>query len=223
MDTLTLVIGNKNYSSWSLRPWLFMKYHGLAFDEILISLYAEGSPAAMKQYSPSGLVPVLIDGDLKVWDTLAICEYVSEQYLDGKGWPEDGRARAVARSVSAEMHAGFQKLRANLPMNLKGRFDWRDVGEDVEKDIGRVVEIWERCRADHGAAGPWLFGGFSIADAMFAPVAWRFHIYNVPLGEVATRYVRELLNLDAMQAWHAAAIKENEVLPQFEARALWSV
>ena len=223
MNTLTLVIGNKNYSSWSLRPWLFMKHHGLAFEEILIPLYAEGSAAAMKKYSPSGLVPVLIDGDLKVWDTLAICEYVSEKYLDGKGWPEDRRARAVARSVSAEMHAGFQKLRTNLPMNLKGRFDWRSVGDDVEKDIARVVEIWERCRADHGADGPWLFGGFSIADAMFAPVAWRFHSYGVALGEVAARYAKALLQLDEMQAWYAAAIEESEVLPQLEARALWPV
>lgn len=227
MDTLTLVIGNKNYSSWSLRPWLFMKHHGLAFDEILISLYAEGSPAAIKKYSPSGLVPVLLDGDLKVWDSLAICEYVSEKFLDGKGWPEDRQARAAARSVSAEMHSGFQKLRMSLPMNLKGRFAWRDMGEDVGKDIARVVEIWERCRAEHGATGsdgadgPWLFGRFSIADAMYAPVAWRFHIYGVPLGEVAASYVRTLAQLDEMQAWYAAAIGESAVLPQLEARDLW--
>ncbi|MFA7241643.1 MAG: glutathione S-transferase family protein [Sulfuricellaceae bacterium] len=221
MNTLTLVIGNKNYSSWSLRPWLFMKHHGLAFDEILIPLYAEGSPAALRKYSPSGLVPLLIDGDLKVWDSLAICEYVSEKFLDGKGWPEDRRARAVARSVSAEMHAGFQKLRMSLPMNLRACFDWRDMGEDVGKDIARVVEIWEHCRTEYGADGPWLFGRFSIADAMYAPVAWRFHIYGVPLGEVAANYAKALVQLDEMQVWHAAAIEESAVLPQLEARALW--
>jgi glutathione S-transferase len=218
MEALTLVVGNKNYSSWSLRPWLFLKHSGMPFSEVRVALYQPHS--ALCQYSPSGLVPVLHHGDLRVWDSLAICEYVSEKFLDGKGWPADMAARAVARSVSAEMHSGFQNLRSNLPMNLKARYKLRiqPVSEATEKDIRRIVEIWEQCRTQYGSSEPWLFGAFSIADAMFAPVAWRFQIYSVPLSGIAQQYTQQLLELDDMQAWHADAVSESEALPQFEAQ-----
>ena len=217
----TLVIGNKNYSSWSLRPWLFMKRNGVPFSEVGLPLYVPGSAEKLAKQSPSGLVPVLIDGDLRVWDSLAICEYVSERFLGGHGWPADPGARAVARSVSAEMHSGFNSVRANLPMNLRASFPWRHVSDEVDRGIARIVAIWEECRAQYGTGGPWLFGEFSIADAMYAPVAWRFHIYGVPLGEVASRYRDALLSMEEMRAWHADALQETEVLPQLEAREVW--
>ncbi|MDP2784621.1 MAG: glutathione S-transferase family protein [Sulfurimicrobium sp.] len=217
----TLVIGNKNYSSWSLRPWLFMKKSGVPFEEIRIPLYQPGSSEKLREYSPSGLVPLLLDGDLRVWDSLAICEYVSEKFLDGKGWPADRRVRAVARSVSAEMHAGFLAVRANLPMNLRAKFAWKSVNDEVDAGIRRIIEIWTRCREQHGGAGPWLFGEFTIADAMYAPVAWRFNSYGVPLEGEAARYLHTLLEMDEMRAWHAGALGETEVLPQCEARDIW--
>jgi len=217
---LTLVIGNKNYSSWSLRPWLFLKHNRIPFSEVRIPLYQEGSTAEQQIYSPSGLVPVLLDGDLRVWDSLAICEYASEKFLNGRGLPADMAARAVARSISAEMHSGFQQLRANLPMNLKARYRWQPVSEAAEKDIQRVIGLWTQCRSKYGSDGPWLFGSFSIADAMFAPVAIRFRTYDVPLDGIARQYVDNLYGLEEMQAWHADALKESEVLPQLEKQGL---
>lgn len=217
----TLVIGNKNYSSWSLRPWLFMKKSGVPFEEIRIPLYQPGSAGRLREHSPSGLVPLLLDGDLKVWDSLAICEYVSEKFLDGRGWPADREARALARSVSAEMHAGFQAVRANLPMNLRAAFAWKPVNDEVDAGIRRIAEIWAQCRAQFGGAGPWLFGGFSIADAMYAPVAWRFSSYGVPLEGEAARYLQTLLAMEEMADWRADALRESEVLPQCEARDIW--
>jgi len=217
----TLVIGNKNYSSWSLRPWLFMMKSGVPFEEIRVPLYQPGSAEKLREYSPSRLVPLLVDGDLKVWDSLAICEYVSEKFLGGKGWPADRQARAVARSVSAEMHAGFQAVRANLPMNLRAAFAWKPVNDEVDAGIRHIVEIWTRCRRQYGASGPWLFGEFSIADAMYAPVAWRFKSYGVPLEGAAARYLATLLGMAEMRAWQAGALGETEVLPQCEARDIW--
>lgn len=221
MASPTLVIGNKNYSSWSLRPWLFMKKSGVPFEEIRIPLYQPGSAEKLREYSPSGLVPLLLDGDLSVWDSLAICEYVSEKFLGDKGWPADRQARAVARSVSAEMHAGFQAVRANLPMNLRAAFAWKPVNDEVDAGIRRIVEIWTRCRQQYGRSGPWLFGEFCIADAMYAPVAWRFNSYGVPLEGEAARYLRTLLDMEEMRAWQAGALGESEVLPQCEARDIW--
>lgn len=223
MNPPTLVIGNKNYSSWSLRPWLFMKRSGVAFDEIRVPLYQPGSVEEQRRYSPSGLVPVLLDRDVTVWDSLAICEYVSERFLDCRGWPADLAARAMARSVSAEMHAGFQSVRANLPMNLKAQFPWKHVSDEVDAGVRRIAAIWEQCRRERGAGGPWLFGAFSIADAMYAPVAWRFQSYGVALQGEAAQYLQTLLEMPEMQAWRAEALKENEVLPQCEARDVWPV
>lgn len=221
MNPPTLVIGNKNYSSWSLRPWLFMKHSGVPFTEVRVPLYQPGSAEELRRYSPSGLVPVLLDGKVTVWDSLAICEYVSERFLDGRGWPADIAARAAARSVSAEMHAGFQSVRANLPMNLRARFAGKHISAEVDAGIRRITAIWEQCRREHGAGGPWLFGAFSIADAMYAPVAWRFLSYGVALEGEAAGYQQTLLAMPEMQAWQANGIKESEVLPGCEARDVW--
>lgn len=215
-SNLKLIIGNKNYSSWSLRPWLFLKYHNISFSEVWIPLYTPEGTEQLMKYSPSGLVPALVDGDLTVWDSLAICEYVSEMYLNGKGWPDDVKTRAVARSVAAEMHSGFQHLRGKLSMNLKARFEWNFVNEDVDRDIRRIEAVWEQCRARYGRGGPWLFGEFSIADAMYAPVATRFHTYQVPISDTCREYVNHVLQMPEMREWYAAGEKEQEVIAQSE-------
>lgn len=221
MSELKLVIGNKNYSSWSLRPWLLLRHHRLRFEEICLPLYTAEYTTRIAALSPSGKVPVLHHGDFAIWDSLAICEYVSEQLLDGRGWPADPRARAVARAASAEMHAGFQGVRTNLPMNLRGRFLWRSPGPEVEAEIARIVGLWTDCRARFGALGPWLFGEFSIADAMYVPVALRFATYNTPLEGAAADYVQTCLDDEHVRAWRGGACQETESLPQYEARELW--
>lgn len=209
---LELVIGNKNYSSWSLRPWLFLSYHAIPIKETRIPLYALGSKERIASYSKAGMVPILIDGDVTVHDSLAICEYVSDAYLDGRGWPQSRDARAVARSVSAEMHSGFANLRQHLSMNLRARFHWQTINDDVERDIARIVQIWDECRARFAKGKPWLFGEFSIADAMFAPVCTRFKSYNVPMTASTAEYVEQMLALPSMQAWYTAARAEKEVI-----------
>src|SRR5688572_12566166 len=163
--SLTLVIGNKNYSSWSFRPWLHMKHAGLDFREQIITLYRPGHVEDIKVYNPAGRVPVLFDGDLRIWDSLAICEYIAEK--TGFGWPKVPAARAHARSVSAEMHSGFQTLRTLCPVNIRARRRI-PMTPELGSDVARIDEIWRECRERHGAGGPWLFGAFSIADAMYA-------------------------------------------------------
>lgn len=221
MSELKLVIGNKNYSSWSLRPWLLLRRHGLRFEEIRVPLYTPEYAERVAGLSPSGKVPVLHHGPLAVWDSLAICEYVSEQLLDGRGWPADPEARAVARSASAEMHAGFQAVRTNLPMNLRGRFRWRSPGPEIEAEVARITGLWADCRARFGGLGPWLFGEFTIADAMYVPVALRFSVYNTPLEGVAAEYVHTCLTDEHVREWCEGAYRETEELTQFEARELW--
>ncbi|WP_257787278.1 glutathione S-transferase [Acidihalobacter ferrooxydans] len=169
----------------------------------------------------SGRVPVLIDGNLRVWDSLAICEYVSERYLGGRGWPSDPQARAVARAVCAQMHADFTCLRRHLPMNLRGEFSWRHVSHAAEADIAQIIALWHACHTAYGQGKPWLFGHFTIADAFFAPVAARFLTYSVPLPPEAARYVDALRSLPAMDAWYAAARNERWRLPQYEALETW--
>jgi glutathione S-transferase len=216
VSELTLVIGNKNYSSWSLRGWLFLKHTGAPFREIRIPLEQPDTKARIAQYSPAGRVPILIDGGVTVWDSLAICEYLSETVLGGKGWPADASARAVARSVSAEMHSGFQALRNELPMNCRAR---RKVAPSpaARADIARILSIWDTCRPQHAAAGPWLFGRFSVADAMYAPVAFRFQTYDVDLTGNPAAYARALLAHPAMLEWLAAGQAETEIVPSDEA------
>jgi glutathione S-transferase len=226
---LKLVIGNKAYSSWSLRPWIYLRQLGVPFEEIHVSLYQGAYRADIARYSPAGKVPVLIDSGTTVWDSLAILEYLAERHPQA-GWPRDARARAMARAVSAEMHSGFGALRENLCMNVRKTFPWRPEGSTgawpapVLADVERIQVMWEQCRelADHsdananGKDGPFLFGPFSPADAMYAPVAWRFAGYCVPLRPLARAYVDTLLALPGMQEWRAAALAESEVLPQFE-------
>ncbi len=214
--TLRIVLGNKNYSSWSLRPWLALRHTGQAFEEEVVSLYESSSRAHLQRSSPSGRVPVLYDGELRVWESLAICEYLAERFPDSRLWPQDQRVRAVARSVSSEMHAGFGALRTHLPMNVRKRVQRYEDAPGVATDLARIEQIWNDCRARFGSGGDFLFGKFSIADAMFAPLAFRFQTYNVTLGETAKRYRDTMLALPAMQEWARAGAQESWTLPQFE-------
>jgi glutathione S-transferase len=208
-----LVIGNKNWSSWSLRPWLAMRRIGLPFEEISVRLRRPESKAEILNYSPSGLVPLLIDGDFAVWDSLAILEYLAEQHPDKGLWPADRRARAVARSVSAEMHSGFGALRRACSMEILATNPLDPLPEDASADVRRIVALWRQCRADYGAGGPFLFGGFTAADAMYAPVASRFRTYVpdlLPYGDdgTAAAYVDAIFAMPEMDAWAAGARTE---------------
>jgi len=216
VEKLILVIGNKNYSSWSLRPWLLLRQAGIAFDEVRIPLYVAGSKERILEHSPSGKVPALIDGDIRVWDSLAIGEYVAERFPAARLWPQDQAARALARAVSAEMHAGFADLRRHMSMNCRKTFPGKGRTPEVELDIQRIVSIWQSCRETYGDKGPFLFGHFSIADAMYAPVVIRFATYEVALPPAARAYADVVCNLPAMQAWLAAAREEQETIPQLE-------
>ena len=216
MSTLTLIIGNKNYSSWSLRPWLFLRHHGIAFQEMPVSLYTDAGTAQLRSASPSGLVPVLRDDALVVWDSLAICEYLAETYPQTNGWPRAAAPRAVARSVSAEMHAGFRELRSVCSMNIRARYRWKGGNAVLEQEVKRIEQIWSECRARFGQGGPWLFGHFTIADAMFAPVAFRFETYDVPIGSEAREYVQTILTHPAAREWAETARQEREIIPQYE-------
>jgi glutathione S-transferase len=211
----TLVIGNKNYSSWSLRPWLLLRHAGVPFAEKRIAL-GDTSRQEVLRYSPSGKVPALIDGGVTVWESLAICEYLADRHPEKRLWPADPTARALARAVSTEMHAGFARLRTHMSMNCRKR--WPDKGRapGVQEDIDRVAAIWNSCRARFGADGPFLFGGFSIADAMYAPVVLRFETYVVPLDAACRAYADAMLALPALQQWVADGRAETEVLKEFE-------
>ncbi|HEY0961045.1 MAG TPA: glutathione S-transferase family protein [Pseudomonadales bacterium] len=213
MAKLTLVIGNKNYSSWSLRPWLLLRHNNVVFDEIRIPLSAPNTADLLRPHSPTLKVPVLKADSLTIWDSLAICEYVSEQCLAGEGWPQDVAARARARSFAAEMHSGFQALRSAWPMNVKLRRKLPVQGA-LRRDIERVCDIWDGCLAKSG--GPWLFGTFGIVDAMFAPVALRFHSYQPELPPRAQAYVQAHVDNPAMREWMDAGRAETEVIKDDE-------
>jgi glutathione S-transferase len=206
MAPLTLVIGNKNYSSWSLRAWLFMKHAGLEFEEILVPLDTPETREQIERYGPSGRVPVLRQGKLCVWDSLAICEYVAE--LSGKGWPKAREARAVARAVCAEMHSGFTTLRSLWPMNARARNRRTAVTAALEADLERIDEIWNDCRARFGGDGPWLFGDYGIADAMYAPMVLRLNTYGARISQTARWYMASVLEDAALQGWLQAAKQE---------------
>jgi glutathione S-transferase len=211
--TYRLVIGNKNASSWSLRPWLAMRHAGLPFTEVNIDLRAPDAKSRILAHSPSGKVPALIvDGEV-IWDSLAIFEFLAETHPEAALWPAAGNARAVARSVSAEMHAGFQELRNQCPMDLLARIPKPELPAEVAADVRRIVSIWRDCRHRFGAAGPFLFGPFSAADAMYAPVASRFRTYVPDLasyGDDGTlqAYVDALFALPAMVQWEREARAE---------------
>lgn len=216
MDALTLIIGNKNYSSWSLRPWLVLKQAGIPFHEVRIPLYTPDSRPQLLKYSPSGKVPALIDGDVTVWESLAICEYLAERFPEKHLWPADIKARALARAVSTEMHAGFGALRQHMSMNCRKRLPGKGRTPEVLKDIERIRTIWNDCRARFGKHGDFLFGHFTVADAMYAPVALRFVTYAVEPDPVCTAYVSAITSLPAIQQWLADAKAETEVIPKFE-------
>src|SRR5208282_877027 len=198
---LRLVIGNKNYSSWSFRPWLALKVAGIAFEETLISLDAPDFKARLTALSGAGKVPVLIDGDTHVWESLAIFEYLAEKFPAAALWPQHPAARAHARAVAAEMHAGFLPLRRQLPMNVRRPVMPRALDADAVADVARIDAIWNECRARFGSGGPYLYGAFTAADAMYAPVVWRFHTYAVAVSAPASAYMRALMALPAWNEW----------------------
>lgn len=215
MSQLTLVIGNKNYSSWSLRAWMLMTHLGLEFREVRLRLSTPAFKSEIAQHGPHGRVPILKHGDLTMWDSLAICEYVAE--LAGRGWPHDRGARAVARSVCAEMHSGFQALRSGWPMNARARNRRTVLTSALQADVERVDELWSDCRRRFGADGPWLFGEYSIADATYAPVVLRFNTYGAELSETARAYLAVALQDPALQSWIRAAQVEPWVIEEDEA------
>ncbi len=201
MSTYTLVIGNMNTSSWSLRPWLGMKVAGIPFHSESVDLRAPDAKAQILKFSPSGKVPVLLHHGLAVWDSLAILEYIAERHPEDQLWPMDEKARAVARSVSSEMHSGFTTLRQNCPMDIVGRPENPQGLETAKADIERILTIWEECLGRFGRGGPFLFGKFSIADAMYAPVVTRFTTYGVVVPSRAKSYMDAVWALPAMQEW----------------------
>jgi glutathione S-transferase len=207
----TLVIANKLYSSWSLRPWLLMRQLGIAFDEIVIPLDLPTTRAEVLKHSPAGKVPILIDGDVTVWETIAIMEYLADAHR-APVWPADGKARAMARSVSAEMHAGFSALRSACPMNLGKKYPQRDRGDAVARDAARFEDIVAQGRGRFGQGGPFLFGAFSGADAMFAPLVTRLDTYSIPIGAPTRAYVDAVLALPSFQEWRMSALKETWIV-----------
>lgn len=210
MKQLKLAIANKNYSSWSMRPWVLLTQAGIAFEEIQLKFSDEAAVCGVEPYSPTRQVPVLMVEGEPVWDSLAICEAVAELFPDKRLWPEVARARQIARSICAEMHAGFRSLRDAMPMNMRASLPGRGMSPEVQKDIDRIAEIWESCRSRYGAGGELLFGQFTVADAFYAPVASRFLTYAVSLPPVAQRYADALLKLPAVRDWMAQARRETE-------------
>jgi glutathione S-transferase len=212
--SFTLILGNKAYSSWSLRPWIALKQAGIPFEEKVIPIYMEGSSEAIRKYSPAGKVPILKDGSITVWDSLAIIEYVAEKHPTL--WPADPKARAMARSVSAEMHSGFVPLRKLCTMNLRRHYPNFELSDDVKENVARIETIFSEARAQFGEDGPFLFGEWTGADAMYAPVVTRFKTYDVKLSKPAQDYCDAVLDLPAMKEWYAAAEAEPWTLPQYE-------
>lgn len=205
---MKLIIGNKTVSSWSLRPWILMKHFNIPFEEILVKLDLPDTTANIKKYSPTGKVPALVDGPFVIWESAAIMEYLNEKYPEKKMYPSNIQDRAVARALSMEMHAGFSKMREILSFNVKKSYSNFNFGE-AQSDIDRVKEIWkERLKI---SGGPFLFGEFSIADAMYAPVVGRFKTYGVPTDGLVKAYCEAIMNLPAMKEWYDGAMKEDFV------------
>lgn len=214
MADLTLVIGNKNYSSWSLRAWLFLKQVGVPFQEVRVPLCTDKTRSQLATYSPSGLVPVLITDEGTIWDSLAICEYGAETHQ--QGWPQPPAIRAQARAVAAEMHSGFMALRSEMPMNCRVRRTGVEPSKACQANIERILSVWQSCRQTYGKGGPWLFGEFSVADAMYAPVASRFITYGVSLPQFAQDYIHTIFENPHMQEWLQAGETESEMIQASE-------
>jgi len=216
--TPKLVIGNKNYSSWSMRPWLAMRASQIDFEEIFIPLYTDdkADKDRILSFSRAGKVPVLIDGDVTVWDSLAIIEYLAERFPEARLWPQDRAARAHARSISAEMHSGFLPLRNECGMNLHRPVRAVTLSAEAEANVARIQDIWTECRKRHGKSGPFLFGAFTAADAMFAPVVHRFRTYAIKVDAQAQAYIETMMVLPAFAEWTAAGLAETFVIERFE-------
>ena len=209
---LKLIIGNKNYSSWSFRPWIAMKVAGIAFDEQVIPLYEPGSREQVLKYSPTGKVPVLIDGDQQIWESLAILEYLAEKFPKAGLWPADVRARGQARAMATEMHGGFTPLRKACPMNLWLPVKKRPQPDEVMDNVRRIDALWSDCRARFGQKGPFLFGAFGAADAMYAPIVSRFHNFGLDVSAASLAYMDAVMALPAFAEWRAAALNEPWVM-----------
>lgn len=216
MSELTLVMGNRNYSSWSMRAWLALVATGAEFKEVVIPLGRADTADRIRRLSPNGLVPALHDGDLVISDSLAIGEYLAERFPEAGLWPDDARARAVARSVCAEMHSGFPAIRSNMTMNIRASYPGAGRGPGVDEEVDRVIEIWETCRRTFGSGGDLLFGGFTLADAFYAPVVSRFRTYGVEVGGVATAYMDAVWHLPAMLDWVGRANAEEWIVERYE-------
>ena len=216
--SLTLVIGNKNYSSWSMRPWVALTGAGIAFEEVCIPLYTgPDDKARILAVTPSGKVPALMDGDVTVWDSLAIIEYAAEKFPDAKLWPAEVKARAHARSICAEMHSGFQALRNECGMNIHRPVASKPLSEAAIADIARIHAIWTDCRQRYGHLGPYLFGAFGAADAMFAPVVHRLRVYAIDVSDPVKTYMATMAAEPAFAEWTRDALAETLLIPRFEA------
>lgn len=218
---MKLLIGNKVHSSWSLRPWILMTHFGIPFEEILIPFGPTFDDPAWKAqvraHNPQEKVPALVDGDVTVWESLAIMEYLADKYPDKNIWPRDMKARALARAIACEMHAGFSALRNACVMNLGMKHPPKDRGPAVAADAKRITQIWNDARARFGAGGPFLFGEFSAADAMYAPVTTRFRTYSIPVDAVSDAYIEAVQATPAFQSWRNAALQEPWIVPLDEA------
>jgi len=214
---LTLYIGNKNYSSWSFRPWLAMKAANIAFKEVVIPLYTGATDKQrILDVSPAGKVPVLTDGDVTVWDSIAIIEYLAEKFPGAQLWPQDPASRAHARAISAEMHGGFGALRRECGMNIHRPLRAKELSEEARENIARVQEIWTDCRKHYGRTGPFLFGAFTAADAMYAPVVHRFRTYAIDASPPVQEYMEAMLAYPPFSEWTAQALAETLVIDRFE-------
>ena len=205
---LTLVLGNKNYSSWSMRPWILMHHFGLKFEELLIPLYQADSAEMLRRYSPSLKVPVLIDDELSVWDSMAICEYINDNYLQDKALPNGKEARALCRAYCHEMHAGFTAIRSEMPMNCRARRTL-PVSTAVQPEVERIDTLWRKARRRYREHGDYLFGSFSMADALFAPIVMRFQTYDVEVSETSADYMATMLANASVLGWYEDACKES--------------
>jgi glutathione S-transferase len=215
--TLKLVIGNKNYSSWSMRPWLALRANDIPFEEVFIPLYTgETDKQRLLSFTPSGKVPVLIDGDVTVWDSLAIIEYLAERFPEKRLWPQDRASRAHARSISAEMHSGFAALRNECGMNLHRPIRAVALSDEARANIARIAQIWIVCRERHGKLGPFLFGAFGAADAMFAPVVHRFRTYAIQVAPEVQAYMDTMMSLPAFAEWTRVGLAETLVIERLE-------
>jgi glutathione S-transferase len=217
--TLKLVIGNKNYSSWSMRPWVAMRGSGIAFEEVFIPLYTDNKADKdhILSYSHAGKVPTLVDGDITVWDSLAIIEYLAERFPQAKLWPADRAARAHARSISAEMHSGFIPFRSECGMNLHRPVRAVTLSADAEANAARIQQIWTECRERYGKLGPYLFGAFTAADAMYAPVVHRFRTYAIKVSPVMAAYMETMMAQPAFAEWTKSGLAETLLIAKFEA------